>query len=176
MSLCGAQLTAATMRRKSAWRRRKSPHCTGCYYCAAHGGECVYKDDMAEILQKMIDADVLVPASPVYFYSIDARLKAVIDRAVARRLDVKTRNFTILPRRQTRTERLPTRRLPVSAAMPTVSRARKKRASSSAAFTRRARYVIRRQWRTRTIWVKTFKISEKGEPSCPVCLCRRKTT
>ena len=81
------------MRRKSAWRRRKSPHCPGCYYCAAHGGECVYKDDMAGVLQKMIDADILVPASPVYFYSIDARLKAVIDRTVARRLDVKNKEF-----------------------------------------------------------------------------------
>ena len=36
---------------------------------------------MAEVLQKMIDADVIVLASPVYFYSIDAQLKAVIDHA-----------------------------------------------------------------------------------------------
>jgi len=34
-------------------------------------------DDMADILQKMIDADVIVLASPVYFYSISAQLKAV---------------------------------------------------------------------------------------------------
>ena len=53
----------------------------------------MYKDDMAGVLQKMIDADILVPASPVYFYSIDARLKAVIDRTVARRLDVKNKEF-----------------------------------------------------------------------------------
>lgn len=38
---------------------------------------------MAEVMQKMIDADVLVLASPVYFYAIDAQLKAVIDRTVA---------------------------------------------------------------------------------------------
>ena len=55
--------------------------------------ECVFKDDMAEILQKMIDADVLVLASPVYFYSIDAQLKAVIDRTVARWLEVKNKEF-----------------------------------------------------------------------------------
>ena len=47
----------------------------------------------AEILQKMIDADVLVLASPVYFYSIDAQLKAVIDRTVARWLEVKNKEF-----------------------------------------------------------------------------------
>lgn len=48
---------------------------------------------MAEVLQKMIDSDVLVLASPVYFYSIDAQLKAVIDRTVARWLEVKNKEF-----------------------------------------------------------------------------------
>ena len=48
---------------------------------------------MGEVLQKMIDADVLVLASPVYFYSIDAQLKAVIDRSVARWLEVKDKEF-----------------------------------------------------------------------------------
>lgn len=48
---------------------------------------------MAEILQKMIDADVIVFASPVYFYSIDAQLKALIDRTVARWLEVKNKDF-----------------------------------------------------------------------------------
>lgn len=67
--------------------------CKGCYYCKDHNGKCVMKDDMAEILQKMIDADVIVLASPVYFYSIDAQLKAVIDRTVARWLEVKNKEF-----------------------------------------------------------------------------------
>lgn len=66
--------------------------CSACY-CCKNGGECVHKDDMAEILQKMIDADVLVLASPVYFYSIDAQLKAVIDRTVARWLEVQNKEF-----------------------------------------------------------------------------------
>ena len=52
-----------------------------------------YEDDMAEVLQKMIDADVIVLASPVYFYSIDAQLKAVIDRTVARWLEVKNKEL-----------------------------------------------------------------------------------
>ena len=48
---------------------------------------------MAEILQKIIDADVLVLASPVYFYSIDAQLKALIDRTVARWTEVNNKEF-----------------------------------------------------------------------------------
>lgn len=72
---------------------KKIAPCSACYFCRDHGGECARKDDMAEVLQKMIDADVLVLASPVYFYSIDAQLKAVIDRTLARWLDVQNKEF-----------------------------------------------------------------------------------
>lgn len=72
---------------------KKIGYCRACYYCKKSGGACVIKDDMAEVLQKMIDADVIVLASPVYFYSIDAQLKAVIDRTVARWLEVKNKEF-----------------------------------------------------------------------------------
>ena len=67
-------------------------YCRGCYACKKDG-VCAIRDDMAEVLQKMIDADVLVLASPVYFYSIDAQLKAVIDRTVARWLEVRDKEF-----------------------------------------------------------------------------------
>lgn len=67
-------------------------YCRACYACRGTG-VCVIKDDMAEVLQKMIDADVIVLASPVYFYSIDAQLKALIDRTVARWLEVKNKEF-----------------------------------------------------------------------------------
>ncbi len=66
--------------------------CRACYACRGTG-VCAIKDDVAEVLQKMIDADVLVLASPVYFYSIDAQLKALIDRTVARWLEVKNKEF-----------------------------------------------------------------------------------
>ncbi len=71
---------------------KKVGYCCACYACK-ETGICAIKDDMAEILQKMIEADVLVLASPVYFYSIDAQLKAVIDRTVARWLEVKNKEF-----------------------------------------------------------------------------------
>lgn len=63
---------------------KKINYCRACYYCSKNNGVCCINDDMADILQKMIDADVIVLASPVYFYSIDAQLKALIDRTVAR--------------------------------------------------------------------------------------------
>lgn len=72
---------------------KKIGFCKGCYYCKNSGGKCVIQDDMATILENIINADVIVLASPVYFYSIDAQLKAVIDRTVARWLEVKDKEF-----------------------------------------------------------------------------------
>lgn len=72
---------------------KKIGYCSACYYCRTSGGVCAKKDDMTEILQKMIDADVIVLASPVYFYSIAAQLKTVIDRTIARWTEVKNKEF-----------------------------------------------------------------------------------
>lgn len=67
-------------------------NCTACYACR-DTGICAIKDDMADIMQKMIDCDVMVLASPVYFYSINAQLKAVIDRSVCRWTEVKNKEM-----------------------------------------------------------------------------------
>ena len=54
--------------------------CLGCNACFKSNGVCAQKDDMTILYEKMSQADMLVIASPVYFYSISAQLKAVIDR------------------------------------------------------------------------------------------------
>ena len=73
-------------------QEKKIAYCTACYACR-DTGICAIKDDMAEIMQKMINCDVMVLASPVYFYSIDAQLKAVIDRSVFRWMEVKNKEM-----------------------------------------------------------------------------------
>ena len=54
--------------------------CLGCDACFKTNGVCAQKDDMTILYEKMSQADMLVIASPVYFYGISAQLKAVIDR------------------------------------------------------------------------------------------------
>ena len=55
--------------------------CMGCNACfKSKDNTCVQKDDMQTIYDKMGHADMLVIASPVYFYGLSAQLKAVIDR------------------------------------------------------------------------------------------------
>lgn len=74
-------------------RSRKIAPCNACYYCREHNGECAVRDDMSDILDKMQWADVIVMASPVYFYSIDAQMKTVIDRSLARWTNIPNKEF-----------------------------------------------------------------------------------
>lgn len=88
----GAQESGNTVE-KIRVAEKKIGYCSACCYCRKSGGVCAKKDDMAEILQKMIDADVIVLSSPVYFYSLSAQLKTLIDRTVARWTEVKDKDF-----------------------------------------------------------------------------------
>ena len=54
---------------------------------------CVQKDDMAPLLNKMVQADVIVLATPVYFYSCDGQLKTFIDRTVPRYTEISNKDF-----------------------------------------------------------------------------------
>ena len=59
----------------------KTAPCTGCNACfVREGNACFQKDDMTQIYEKLRSADIVVIASPVYFYGVSAQLKAVIDR------------------------------------------------------------------------------------------------
>ena len=90
--LRGAQ-ESGTQVEKVFLRSKKVAPCNACYYCKNSGGKCAIPDDMAEILDKMQAADVIVMASPVYFYSIGAQMKAVIDRSVARWTNIPNKEF-----------------------------------------------------------------------------------
>lgn len=58
-----------------------------------HNAPLCYKDDMAEILDKMVNADVIVLATPVYFYSMAAQMKTLIDRTVPRYTEISDKVF-----------------------------------------------------------------------------------
>lgn len=55
--------------------------CIGCNSCfTREGNKCFQNDDMLQIYEKLKNADIVVIASPVYFYGISAQLKAIVDR------------------------------------------------------------------------------------------------
>ena len=67
--------------------------CTGCSVCSMYGKPCPQKDDTAEIVEKMIAADVIVMATPVYFYTMSGQMKIMIDRCCARYTEISNKDF-----------------------------------------------------------------------------------
>lgn len=55
--------------------------------------QCIQKDDMKDILDKMVEADVIVMATPVYFYTMDGQMKTLIDRTVPRYEEIAGKDF-----------------------------------------------------------------------------------
>lgn len=76
---------------------KKIARCLGYDACYRNGGVCVQKDDMVEVREKMLAADIIVLASPIYFYSMTSQMKTVIDRTYAfyQQLESKTFYFLI---------------------------------------------------------------------------------
>ena len=56
--------------------------CTGCIRCG-YEGLCVQKDAVEDIRQKILGADMLVFATPLYYYGMSAQLKTLVDRFCA---------------------------------------------------------------------------------------------
>lgn len=73
-------------------RNKRINYCTGCGTCNLQK-PCPQKDDAAEVVEKMIAADVIVMATPVYFYTMSAQMKTLIDRCCARYLEIKNKEF-----------------------------------------------------------------------------------
>ena len=62
-------------------RNYKLNYCNGCYYCHKTG-KCIHQDGMNELSEKLLNANVIVLATPVYFYSMSGQMKVFIDRLV----------------------------------------------------------------------------------------------
>lgn len=71
-------------------------YCTGCSTCSRLGKPCPQQDDAAEIVEKMVHADVIVMATPVYFYTMSAQMKTLIDRCCGRYTEMTDKVFYFL--------------------------------------------------------------------------------
>ena len=58
---------------------KKIQYCIGCLSCIKTG-KCVQKDDAPEIMEKLRRADVLVFATPIYYYEMSGQMKTLLDR------------------------------------------------------------------------------------------------
>ena len=78
---------------KIFFKDQKINYCAGCGTCLDKGKPCPQKDDMPDVLNKMIAADVIVMATPVYFYTMNAQMKTLTDRTCSRYTEIRDKEF-----------------------------------------------------------------------------------
>ena len=74
----GAEESGCTVEQISL-RGKSIGFCQGCFACQKLG-RCVIRDDADAIEQKMEQADVLVFATPIYYYEMSGQMKTMLDR------------------------------------------------------------------------------------------------
>lgn len=66
---------------RTAFLKYKSAGCLSCRLCQkSKDYKCVIDDDATPALAKMADVDIIVMATPLYFFSASAQLKIIVDR------------------------------------------------------------------------------------------------
>ena len=65
-------------------RKKSVKNCIGCYTCwTKTPGTCVHNDDMTrELFPKWLESDIVVYATPLYHYTVNARMKVFIERTL----------------------------------------------------------------------------------------------
>ena len=66
--------------------------CTGCVRCG-YEGPCIQKDDVELIRARLLKCDMVVFATPLYYYGMSAQLKAVVDRFCAYNSSLNSRHL-----------------------------------------------------------------------------------
>ena len=75
---------------------KKVNGCMACNFCKRSNGQCVQKDDMQEIYPLLQDADMIVFASPIYYFTMSAQLQSVIHRFYAINAPEKAKHSALL--------------------------------------------------------------------------------
>lgn len=84
-----AQSDSSVLKRFDVVKMEIHP-CMGCMACKKTGKGCIQRDDMDEIYPAITEADVIVFASPMYWWNVSGSLKNVIDRIFALPFNRKT--------------------------------------------------------------------------------------
>jgi multimeric flavodoxin WrbA len=71
--------------------------CLGCGYCKTKGnGQCVQKDDLEKIMPAYLEADMIVFASPIYYFAMTAQIESAIQRVFCVGKPLKAKQAALL--------------------------------------------------------------------------------
>ena len=77
--------------------RKKVAGCMACGYCRGKGnGACIQKDDMQELFPLMNEAEVLVLAAPIYYFTLCAQIQAPVQRMYCVNKPAKVKKMALL--------------------------------------------------------------------------------
>ena len=77
--------------------RKKIAGCLACEYCHTKGnGACIQKDDMQDIYPLMAEAEALVLAAPIYYFTLCAQIQAPIQRMYCVNSPAKVKKMALL--------------------------------------------------------------------------------
>ena len=66
--------------------------CIGCDHCGM-SGPCVFNDDMPKILDTIMDSDMIVFSTPIYYFGFSAQIKSAIDRFYSRNGQIQRKHL-----------------------------------------------------------------------------------
>ncbi len=79
----GARMEGAEVIDEIFLQDKKIGYCLGCYTCwSKTPGRCIQKDDMEEIIEKVLSSDLLLLSTPVYIDGVTAQTKTFLDRLI----------------------------------------------------------------------------------------------
>ena len=77
--------------------KKKIAGCLACEYCHTKGnGACIQKDDMQELYPLMAEAEALVLAAPIYYFTMNAQIQAPIQRMYCVNSPAKVKKMAML--------------------------------------------------------------------------------
>ena len=55
-------------------------HCLGCNACAMGAKPCIHKDDFAQLRENLLNSEIIVFVTPIYYFGMSSTIKKVVDR------------------------------------------------------------------------------------------------
>lgn len=91
----GIETTADAQTEVIELKNMNISHCVGCFGCwKVTPGQCVIRDDMDIICDKIMESDNIILSFPLYFFGVSSKMKTMLDRLLPFKMPYKGRHAT----------------------------------------------------------------------------------
>lgn len=91
----GIEATADAQTEVVELKNMNISHCVGCFGCwKVTPGQCVIRDDMDIIRDKIMESDNIILSFPLYFFGVSSKMKTMLDRLLPFKMPYKGRHAT----------------------------------------------------------------------------------